>query len=326
MLLAGVADFAAVPQNTVVSTWDRRLGRFPLSNIDVIQVDSAADEADAFKRLTRAADGTLVIAPETDGILHERLRMIDESSGTSLGVNHRAVEIAADKLETFHVLNQHGVRTPETQLLNSDDHVPLRFPVVIKPRDGAGTEKTFIVRDANTYEWVRCEAVSDSDFVMQSWHDGQSCSVALIGSPTQYEWLPITWHSYSEDELGRIRFLGGEVTSKHRPDLQKVCQAAADAIGWTGGYMGFDCILPADGNEPVIIEINPRLTTSYVGYRALTQENLALRMLRSGDCDAGIAWRDGVVTYAAGGGIRYVAHQSAPADDAGVPASESSSS
>ena len=47
------------------------------------------------------------------------------------------------------------------------------------------------------------------------------------------------------------------------------------------GYLGIDLILgaAADGSEDVVIEVNPRLTTSYIGLRAATDANLAGLML-----------------------------------------------
>jgi predicted ATP-grasp superfamily ATP-dependent carboligase len=48
------------------------------------------------------------------------------------------------------------------------------------------------------------------------------------------------------------------------------------------GYVGVDLILGGDpdGHEDAVIEINPRLTTSYVGLRAVAEQNLAEQMLR----------------------------------------------
>jgi hypothetical protein len=45
------------------------------------------------------------------------------------------------------------------------------------------------------------------------------------------------------------------------------------------GFVGFDLIASAGKPRVRILEANPRLTTSYVGYRRLTHENLAARML-----------------------------------------------
>ncbi len=47
------------------------------------------------------------------------------------------------------------------------------------------------------------------------------------------------------------------------------------------GYLGVDLILGDhdDGSRDFVIEINPRLTTSYVGLRAASRSNLAQAML-----------------------------------------------
>ena len=49
------------------------------------------------------------------------------------------------------------------------------------------------------------------------------------------------------------------------------------------GYVGVDLVLgkAGDGLEDYCIEINPRLTTSYVGLRAATDDNLAFAMLEN---------------------------------------------
>jgi predicted ATP-grasp superfamily ATP-dependent carboligase len=87
----------------------------------------------------------------------------------------------------------------------------------------------------------------------------------------------------SED--GRFRYLGGELP--HPAGLAARATAIADralhAMPKAVGYVGVDLILGRDphGGEDAVIEINPRLTTSYVGLRAATYDNLAHAMLRT---------------------------------------------
>jgi predicted ATP-grasp superfamily ATP-dependent carboligase len=47
------------------------------------------------------------------------------------------------------------------------------------------------------------------------------------------------------------------------------------------GFVGVDLVLghASDGSEDVVIEINPRVTTSYVGLRRALEQNLAELML-----------------------------------------------
>jgi len=59
--------------------------------------------------------------------------------------------------------------------------------------------------------------------------------------------------------------------------------------------VGFDILLPDDSpHEPLLVEINPRLTTSYTGYRRLTQDNLAERMMNLETDFPRITWQEGV--------------------------------
>ena len=68
------------------------------------------------------------------------------------------------------------------------------------------------------------------------------------------------------------------------------------------GYVGFDfIILDSSPTEPILVEINPRLTTSYVGYRWLCRQNLAAAML--GNNPGPLEWADKPIAFDADGTI-----------------------
>jgi predicted ATP-grasp superfamily ATP-dependent carboligase len=68
-----------------------------------------------------------------------------------------------------------------------------------------------------------------------------------------------------EGEGGRLHFGGSEVNglAHLREDLQDLADGIVQAIPGLGAYVGVDLILTDTG--PVVVEVNPRLTTSYVG-------------------------------------------------------------
>jgi len=73
------------------------------------------------------------------------------------------------------------------------------------------------------------------------------------------------------------------------------------------GFVGVDLVLgmAANGSDDVVIEINPRVTTSYVGLRRLCEGNLAgvwLDLLRGRDT-APLSWRPGRVRFTAEGNV-----------------------
>ncbi|HZZ74262.1 MAG TPA: ATP-grasp domain-containing protein [Pirellulales bacterium] len=110
---------------------------------------------------------------------------------------------------------------------------------------------------------------------------GHAASVAFLCGPTQQVSLAPCWQRLSGD--GHFHYLGGAAPLP--PDLAaratSVARRAIEALPQPRGYLGVDLVLGDDphGGADFVIEINPRLTTSYVGLRALAETNLARAML-----------------------------------------------
>jgi predicted ATP-grasp superfamily ATP-dependent carboligase len=89
---------------------------------------------------------------------------------------------------------------------------------------------------------------------------------------------------------GRFTYLGGRLPLA--PELADravgLGRRALGALPSALGYVGIDLVLGADpaGAADYVIEVNPRLTTSYVGLRAASQSNLAAAMLASAQGEA----------------------------------------
>ena len=71
---------------------------------------------------------------------------------------------------------------------------------------------------------------------------------------------------------GRFVYLGGSLPLPHAlaSRATRLAQQAVAALPDPLGYVGVDLVLgaDADGADDYVIEINPRLTTSYIGLRA----------------------------------------------------------
>src|SRR5262249_52344032 len=74
----------------------------------------AAREGEPFRELASQDDFTLVIAPESEGILARRSRWVWEAGGKLLGSSPEAIEQTADKLALAEFLLDHGVLTPHS--------------------------------------------------------------------------------------------------------------------------------------------------------------------------------------------------------------------
>jgi predicted ATP-grasp superfamily ATP-dependent carboligase len=108
---------------------------------------------------------------------------------------------------------------------------------------------------------------------------------------------------------GRFRYLGGRLPLSPAQEVRaiRLAQRAVQAVPGLMGYVGVDMVLgdAADGSTDWVIEINPRLTTSYIGLRALATTNLAEALLQV--CTGGPAprlhWRSGIVQFDAAGQV-----------------------
>ena len=228
-------------------------------------------------------DWSLVVAPEFGDTLAKTAGLIVECGGRLLGPSPLGIRLAADKLALSDVWQANGVPTPAAAPAGA---VSERYPQVLKPRDGVGSEFTFRCDSAaerNHYLSVLRENYCYRDMIVQDFVPGRSASVAFLVSPSQLVALAPTYQCLSSD--GRFRYDGGELPIPPALAERAVAlgrRAVACAPGLLG-YVGVDLVLgdAADGSRDFAIEINPRLTTSYVGLRALADFNLAGAMLRA---------------------------------------------
>ncbi|HEX3599209.1 MAG TPA: ATP-grasp domain-containing protein [Lacipirellulaceae bacterium] len=277
MIGALVADFQRMPGCRVVAFRDPRIVQLALGNCELIEVLSRFEHDEEFERVAVSADATILIAPEFDGILGRLARRVITAGGRLLSPSPAFIRIAGDKQRTCEALQTANVRTPEGVVLESDEPLPADFPypAVAKPIDGAGSQDTYFVRGQHdkppAYAWRRR---------LERFVPGMAASAAILCGPKGQLSLPPCKQRISED--GRLRYLGGELPLA--PGLaeraQTLAVSAVAALPPAVGYVGVDLVLgrEPDGSEDFVIEVNPRLTTSYVGLRAATRSNLAEAM------------------------------------------------
>ena len=113
--------------------------------------------------------------------------------------------------------------------------------------------------------------------------------------------LPAVEQRISGDD--ELRYLGGRFCASASPPVStELVRRTLAAVGAEAGWIGIDFILagdppPAAGAAPttghaLVVDVNPRLTTSYVLYRAATDRNLSALLI--GDSNAPVSdWRAG---------------------------------
>jgi predicted ATP-grasp superfamily ATP-dependent carboligase len=143
--------------------------------------------------------------------------------------------------------------------------------------------------------------------ILQPYLSGIAASVAFLTGPRQtVPLLPAAQH-LSPD--GRFHYQGGSIPLPVglAERAERLARRAVAAVPGLRGYIGVDLVLGevADGSQDAVIEINPRLTTSYVGLRALAEDNLAEALLRvaTGEPLGELKWRPGEVRFRSDGTV-----------------------
>lgn len=283
-------DFARIPgvEVTTLSPQDCR---------------SSVGLAERFRQLAADVDWSLVIAPEFDDILFTRCRWVEEAGGPLLGPSSAAVRLTGDKLALSAHLRERGVPTPPCRSSPPAGTVPPKeFPLVLKPRCGAGSLDTFLLRGPADLA-ARAAA---ADMILQPFVPGQPASVMFFLGPSVCLACPP-----ATQELADFHYTGGVVpglAGAAAATVTRLARQAVEAVPGLRGFVGVDVILGEEPGSSAVIEINPRLTTSYVGLRALAETNLAEVMLRvvAGESDVEVRWRPASVRFRPDGTVADV--------------------
>lgn len=282
MLQALIDDFSQLPGWQVWTMLDRRPGM-------ELEVDTgrtghvrgiltAHEHQAAFQDLARQADAVLVVAPETDQLLLRLTRQVEDAGSLLLGPCSEFVAIAADKLRLNHHLAGQGIPVPRCLAPAADGIGSLEPPLVRKPRFGAGAEGLERIPD-----WESWTISEMPDLLVESYQAGISVSVSALLQDDKLQLLPA---GRQDVDLDAGLYRGGAIPldSCFRQRAASLARRALQAMPRSRGFVGVDMVLgdnPA-GEDDVVIEINPRITTSYVGLRVATGLNLAAAILDPG--------------------------------------------
>lgn len=245
-------------------------------------------------------DKVFVVAPESGEILSQIIRRLRHRGMEVCAPSLQSITLCADKLATYQFLQRLRIPCIPTRSLTEFSRLDLSNDdqLVIKPRDGAGCENIVRLKVATLQtqllqideteqsaskfdqqlEWPYLNA--PLDYLVQPFIAGNSYSVGVVGRGlgNQPLVLPVARQAIEWD--GNIpAYSGGTIltveTENVSSDMQAIASTIAEALKIESGYVGIDFLIRQGTGEAIVSEINPRLCTSYVGYRKATSSNLA---------------------------------------------------
>lgn len=307
MLDAMIEDLSRLPDafGTIALCDNAAKDVFP-NGATILSVADSPESDFAEQLLTacggQAFDKVLLVAPECDNILANVTRRLRHQQFDVVGLSLQAILLCSDKLATNQFLQRQRIPSIPTRPLTEFAKLQTsdQQQVVVKPQGGAGCEGIVRLSTAELNEQLaaiqtRTSASAASPatpiylqhpdrFIVQPFIDAQSYSIGMIG---QGEGRPAWILPVAEQNIcwqaGRPSYGGGvigvNIAQENNTHITKIAAGIASVLKIGSGYVGIDFLIDNVTAQIFITEINPRLCTSYAGYRNATTSNLLAAML-----------------------------------------------
>jgi predicted ATP-grasp superfamily ATP-dependent carboligase len=239
-------------------------------------------EMESLVAAAQEAAWTVIVAPENEGILAARVAGVRSAGARVLAAPGPFIAVSSDKQATVDALAAAGVPVPAGRSLSPAEPVPAGFhlPAVRKVRDGVGCEGMEIVhrRDAPpAAAATRLEALVA----------GTPVGVSCLCGPRGIEVLPPMQQRFSEGDrpqyLGSEFFVDESMARRAGALARRSVAAVASAAGGEQpiGWVGVDMILGSreDGRLDRVLEVNPRLTVSFVWHAPRAPSSLVRSLI-----------------------------------------------
>jgi predicted ATP-grasp superfamily ATP-dependent carboligase len=156
----------------------------------------------------------------------------------------------------------------------------LGYPMVLKPARGAGCEGVSLVRNGRELrEALRLAGQNrrPGRLLLQDYVPGTSASVSLIADGRRS--VALAANAQTIRASRPFSYRGGVTPLEPEASRRAVDAASRACAAFPGlrGYIGVDLVLTK--SAAIVIEVNPRLTTSYLGVRASLDGNVAAMAL-----------------------------------------------
>ena len=289
MLRSVTADLKAAGHQVTILL-DARISQLsPQLDVDCTMPVSYSEEPQKIVSDNAATiDAILIIAPETDQILQKLVKAAEQTGKIVFNCTSDAIAAFSGKAQLTDFLQKNGYSTPKTLLLKTEDPIEdlkaaiaqqFTFPIVFKPLDGTSCNAISCVKAPDeiqsAIQKIRNQS-SCSQFIVQQYVTGLAASVSLISNGKKAVAISLNKQQVTlKGPDGESCYEGGCVPLDHPLKAQalSVAEHLVEAFPGLRGYVGVDVVL---GDDSVyIVDVNPRLTTSYVGLHAAGAFNIA---------------------------------------------------
>ena len=288
MLRNIISDFKALGHQ-VTTLIDSRLIAFnPPNEADkIITISSVRQFYTKIKDISKSADAVYFIGPESNNLLEKLVETTSTLDVKSLNSEVNDIKVCSNKKNIYEKAKKTGLIVPETAIIDIHDKFEnikkiikdFGYPLVIKPLIGVGCCGLIIVKEkSDLFDAISkvSKESNNNQFIAQKFIEGQPASVSVISTGTKAVSVSLNKQFVNlTDPYNEPKYSGGVVPldNELKKNSLRDAKHLVEAFNGLKGYIGVDIILTNE--EVVIMEVNPRLTTSYIGLRKIVNFNIA---------------------------------------------------
>ena len=266
MLHALIADCAKISSCEVLTTLDPRI-ELTESGCEILPVNNTKSYVQWLQEYADHADLVWIIAPESGEALASIVAGLRSKNCLLLNCSEEAIRATGDKRICSELMELFGL--PVIPHIALEELTDYGNAVVVKPRFGVGSEDLRIC--ANGSEALKY-IEEPQKWVVQPFIEGEHRSLCLLCNQGQAQVLACNiqqFVDFPEPKLSKC-IVNAYPSSA---ELDSLAMRIAKSFPGLNGYVGVDYIETSQGE--VLVEINPRLTTSYIGLANALNQNPA---------------------------------------------------
>jgi len=209
-------------------------------------------------------DKVLILAPEENLILFNLIKSLEDKNINHLNANSNFIYNSTNKLE----LNKKLKNSKKYLVKTYKDYsrVFMDNGIVAKPNDGIGAQNLFIFK--NKFDLEKNKRRLHDFHIFQEYIKGVIIGINIVIKKNKIIILSINEQIYKNSPKNEI-YLSRINVGKYNymlDDFKVFVENILSNLNDSFGFIGIDAILTTD-KKIMFLEINPRLTTSYIGLR-----------------------------------------------------------
>lgn len=251
----------------------------------------------------------LFVAPEDNQIQYNITKILEKHNITLLNSGSHASFITSSKNRTYKKIPDSILKIP-SQLTKLEDikkvieeHDFNKNKLVIKPDDKTSSELIFILEKESNLDKIIQEYKENNvkKVLIQDFIEGIDISVSLVANKDNVTFLSINRQNIVKHN-GKLIFKGCQtrIENSLEDEIIKISKKIIKSIYGLKGFIGIDYII--SNSKIYFVEINARLTTSFITLSETCNENLTEAIIKHilYDNDINLKFNESITYYKGG--------------------------